>query len=99
MNKYDFSFFYLPIQKTILTEGLPSAAQDFENILSEELDIVRSNFTWTNFYKFQTNVGNWNLWIQMDPLKDAKHTACPQPRYQPYQMGRLFDLRPVCMVQ
>ena len=34
----------------------------------------------------------------MDPLKDAKHTACPQPRYQPYQMGRLFDLGPMCAV-
>ena len=44
-NKYDFSFFYLPIQNNILAEGLPSAAQDFENILSVELGIVRSNFT------------------------------------------------------
>ena len=35
----------------------------------------------------------------MDPLKDAKHTACPQPRYQPYQMGRLFDLGPMCTVR
>ena len=33
----------------------------------------------------------------MDPLEDAKHTACPQPRYQPYQMGRLFDLGPMCI--
>ena len=29
----------------------------------------------------------------MDP--DAKRTACPQPRYQPYKIGQLFDLGPV----
>ena len=53
-----FLLFYLPIQNNILAEGLPLAAQDFENILSVELGIVRSNFTWTIFYKFQTNIGN-----------------------------------------
>ena len=44
-NKYDFTFYYSLIQNNILAEGLPSAAQDFENILSVELGIVRSNFT------------------------------------------------------
>ena len=44
-NKYDFTFYYSLIQNNILAEGLPSAAQDFENILSEKLGLVRSNFT------------------------------------------------------
>ena len=60
-DEYDFSHFYVTYsvqQIGRMAEWLPQADQDFKNSLLLRLVTISSNFTSTDSYMFQINIGN-----------------------------------------